>query len=161
MIIMVIQVEIHTKMIRLKVDTIEMKTVLSSSNTCIPTFLMASLNFRSWNATGIMSSASYVSNLLEKKALHFFGISEHWLYPQNLHFLDTIHRDYTGFGVCDNDLMSISRRKVGKGVAALLWHRALNDIVTPLDIDSDRICDVQFRFNENLFYLHFASLRSL
>ena len=76
---------------------------------------MASLNFGSWNTTGIMACASYVSNLLEKKALHFFGFSEHWLYPLNLHFLDTIHRDYTGFAVCDKDLMSISHRVVGKG----------------------------------------------
>ena len=55
--------------------------------------------------------------------------------------------------------MSISRRKVGKGGVALLWHRALNDLVTPLDIDSDRICGVQFRVNENLsiYILHCGS----
>ena len=71
MIIIAIKIGIHTKVIRLKVDTVETKTLLTSSNTfiCI-ILLMASLNFGSWNATGIMSSASYVNEFLEKKALH-------------------------------------------------------------------------------------------
>ena len=112
---------------------------------------MACLNLGSWNATGIMSSAAYTGSLLDKKSLHFLGISEHWLCPHNLHFIESIHRDYTGFAVCDNDLLLISRRKVGKGGVALLWHRSLNDKVTPLDIDSDRICGLQFRMNDNLF----------
>ena len=84
---------------------------------------MTSLNFGSWNATGIMSSAAYAGSLLDMKSLHFLGISEHWLCPQNVHFIESIHRDYTGFAVCDSDLMSISRRKVGKGGVALMWHR--------------------------------------
>ena len=101
------------------------------------------LNICSWNATGIMSSASYASNLLEKRNLHFLGISEHWFYPQNLHFLDTINSHYTGFAVCDVDLKSISRRKVGKGGVALMWHKALNDFMTRLDTDNDRICGIR------------------
>ena len=46
---------------------------------------------------------------------------------------------------------SISRRKVGKGGVALMWHKAYNDFVTPLDIDNDRICGIWYRFNERLF----------
>lgn len=98
-----------------------------------------------------MSSAPYASDMLETKSLHFLGISEHWLHPHDLHFLETINKHYTGFAVCDIDLRSVSRRKVGKGGVALLWHKALNDFVTPLDIDNDRICGVQYRFNEQLF----------
>ena len=98
-----------------------------------------------------MSSASYASNSLEERNLHFLGIFEHWLYPQNLHFLDTINSHYTGFAVCDVVLKSISRRKVGKCRVALMWHKALNDFVTPLDIDNDRICGIRYRFNEHLF----------
>ena len=40
-----------------------------------------------WNATGIMSSASYASDLLMKENVHILGLSDHWLYQHNLHSL--------------------------------------------------------------------------
>ena len=117
--------------------------------------IMGTLNIATWNATGTMSGASYAGDLLKRKEIHFLGISEHWLYRQNLHFIDSINANYTGFGVCDNDLMMPSSRKIGKGGAALLWHRALNSSVTPLDIDSDRICGIQYRLSKNSFFYIF------
>ena len=33
---------------------------------------------------------------------------------------------------------------------AILWHRSLDNQVTPLDIDSDRICVIQFRISRQL-----------
>ena len=117
--------------------------------------IMGTLNIATWNATGIMSGASYAGDMLKRKEIHFLGISEHWLYRQNLHFIDSINANYTGFGVCDNDLMMPSSRKIGKGGVALLWHRALNNNVTPLDIDSDRICGIQYRLSKNSFFYIF------
>ena len=106
----------------------------------------------SWNATGIMSSASYISSLLDKKHIHILGLSEHWLFNHNLHFLDSINSKYVGFGIADNDLLLNSNRRVGKGGVAILWRSSLSNYISPLDIDSDRICGVKYRLNNACFY---------
>ena len=74
------------------------------------------LHISSWNATGIMSSASYLSSFLERND----GISEHWLFNHNMHFLDSINSEYTGFGIADNSLLFNNSRNIGKGGVALL-----------------------------------------
>ena len=35
---------------------------------------------------------------------------------------------------------------------AILWHRSLDNQVTQLDIDSDRICGIQFRISQQLHF---------
>ena len=107
----------------------------------------------SWNATGIMSSASYISSLLDKRRIHILGLSEHWLFNHNLHFLDSINSNYVGFGIADNDLLLNSNRRVGKGGVAILWRSSLSNYISPLDIDSDRICGVKYRLNNGCFYI--------
>ena len=73
------------------------------------------LNIATWNATGVMSSASYVSDLLMKENVYILGLSEHyWLYQHNLHFLQAINSSYNCFGICDHDLDIPSNRKVGR-----------------------------------------------
>ena len=110
---------------------------------------MNKVNIASWNATGIMSSASYANDFLKREVFIFLGCHQH-----NLHFLQAIHSNYNCFGVSDNDLKTPSNRKVGKGGVALLWHRSLDHQVSPLDIDSDRICGVQYRVSQSLhFYI--------
>ena len=101
-----------------------------------------------------MSGASYASDLLRKGNIKVLGLSEHWLYRHNLHFLQSINCSYNSFGVCDNDLLMPSNRRVGKGGVAILWHKSLDHHVTPLDITSDRICGIQYRLNQHLhFYI--------
>ena len=51
-----------------------------------------------------MSSASYANKLLKKHQIDILGLSEHWLSDSNINFLESINRNYTGFGVSDNDL---------------------------------------------------------
>ena len=115
---------------------------------------MSCLNFGTWNATGIMSSASYVSHLLSSGNIQFFGLSEHWLYKHNLHFISTLSSEYNSIGVCDFDLNRPSSRKVGKGGVAIFWHRSLDNLVIPLETDSDRICGIHYTFNQHLqFYI--------
>ena len=76
------------------------------------------------------------------------------MYHHNLHFLQSINCSYNSFGVCDNDLLMPSNRRVGKGGVAILWHKSLDHHVTPLDITSDRICGIQYRLNQHLnFYI--------
>ena len=58
-------------------------------------FLNANLKLCTWNVTGIMSSASYLCDLLTAGEIDVCGISEHWLTLDNLFFLETI------ISVCD------------------------------------------------------------
>ena len=45
------------------------------------------LNVLSWNATGIMSSSTYLCDTLVQRNIDICGISEHWLYEKDLYFL--------------------------------------------------------------------------
>ena len=51
--------------------------------------LFKNLNIMTWNATGFISSASYLCDALKDNAVDICGISEHFLFPNNVHFLDT------------------------------------------------------------------------
>ena len=103
---------------------------------------MSNLIFATWNATCVMSSASYAGKLLTNERIHIFGISEHWLDSSNLHFLQSIHKDYQSYDVIDRDNYLPGRRPLGKGGVALKWHKSLNNNITTLDIDSDRMCGI-------------------
>ena len=49
--------------------------------------LVINLNIMPWNATGLISSASYLCDALKDKVVDICGISEHFLFPNNVHFL--------------------------------------------------------------------------
>ena len=87
-----------------------------------------------------MSSAPYARKLLTSERIHIFGISGHWLNSSNIHFLQSIHKGYQSYGVIDRDNYLPGRRPIGKGGVALMWHKSLNNNITTLDIDSDRMC---------------------
>lgn len=105
------------------------------------------LNFLCWNATGIMSSASYLSDILNKKAIDICGISEHWLYQKDLNFLNEIDNNYHSHAVSDSVLMLPGRRRVGKGGVAILWHKKHDNNIAPLSFDDDRIIGVKYTCN--------------
>ena len=73
-----------------------------------------------WNASGIMSSASYLSNTLKQFDIDICGVSEHWLYQKDFHFLDSVHKSYNHAAVADFDLEKPSRRKVGQRRCGLI-----------------------------------------
>ena len=88
--------------------------------------MAVNLKFATWNATGIMSGASYVNNLIKHKHIDTLGLSEHWLSNSNMHFLDSISSKYKYFGIPDRDLSIPSNRKVGKGGVAIMWQPYLS-----------------------------------
>ena len=45
-----------------------------------------------WNVTGIMSSLGYLGDAIVNNSVYICGISEHWLFPQNLYILDCSYR---------------------------------------------------------------------
>ena len=107
----------------------------------------------------VMSSASYAEKLLTNERIHIFGISEYCLNSSNLHFLQSIHRDYQSYGVIDRDNYLPGRRPMGKGGVALMWHKSLNNNITTLDIDSEySIGFVQTDTSILYRYMHHVSI---
>ena len=62
------------------------------------------LNILTWNATGIMSSATYLTDCLYRNKIDICGISEHWLYEKDLQFLNQLDNSYISYAVADSDL---------------------------------------------------------
>ena len=106
-----------------------------------------------------MTSAPYARKLLTSERIHIFGISGHWLNSSNIHFLQSIHKGYQSYGVTciDRDNYLPGRRPIGKGGVALMWHKSLNNNITTLDIDSDRMCGIQYRICSNR-YIYFIQV---
>ena len=108
-------------------------------------------NYKTRNLELHRLSASYANKLLKKHQIDILGLSEHWLSDSNIHFLESINRNYTGFGVSDNDLRLANVRRLGKGGIAIMWHNSISNSITCLDIESDRICGIQLRLKRNNF----------
>jgi len=51
------------------------------------------INLITWNVTGIMSSAAFLSQVLTECDIDICGLSEHWLLPHNVHFMDNLSTD--------------------------------------------------------------------
>ena len=105
----------------------------------------SSVKLLTWNSTGIMSSSTYLARILDCHSIDICGLSEHWLFNTNLHFLQTINCNYKCFSVSDADLLNPSRRKVGKGGVALFWKRELDKYISLLDIDDDRLVGIEYQ----------------
>ena len=87
------------------------------------------LNIACWNARGIMPGSVFLSHYLTKMDIDIIGISEHWLFPQSLIFLNYIDANYEYYTKCDNDLtlpLDGATRRRGKGGVAFLWHKRIS-----------------------------------
>lgn len=98
-----------------------------------------------------MSSCSYLCDTLENTTTDLCGISEHWLFERDLHFLDKIDNNYRSHSVSDSSLHDTSNRRLGKGGAAIFWNRKYDSCVTPLCIDDDRILGVKIEMPESSY----------
>ena len=102
---------------------------------------MGSITLCQWNVRGVMFSTPYLSKLLNTYKVQICAISEHWLYNDNVNFLNTIDKDFISVAVCDSSLDEYSSYRRGKGGVALIWHQSL--CVTPLILpDEDRIIGI-------------------
>lgn len=113
------------------------------------------LNILCWNATGIMSSSTYLCNILNEKAIDICGISEHWLYEKDLYFLNEIDNNYHSYAVSDAALSLPGRRRVGKGGVAILWHKRHDHNISPLNLEDDRIIGVKYICNSECAFYFF------
>ena len=83
------------------------------------------------------------------------GIAEHWLYEHDLHFINNMDNMYNSISVSDTDLCLPSSRRVGKGGVCLLWHKRIDNLVTPIPCESDRIIGIQLQITEHNFVFVF------
>lgn len=113
---------------------------------------LSMLNLLTWNVTGIMSSAACLCDVITGGDIDICGISEHWLCPHNLHFLDSISGMYNYHAVCDNDLTKRPhQRQIGKGGVAILWNRKYDNYIVPLSIDSDFVVGIQLQLSPQYY----------
>ncbi len=113
------------------------------------------LNIMSWNATGIMSSSSYLCDVLQKLNIDFCGISEHWLMDKTNDFLNMLDNNYKNVTVIDNECKHPYKRRSGKGGVALLWHAKYDRLVSVIPIDDDRVVGIQFNLGGGDFLFIF------
>ena len=118
---------------------------------------LMNINIMSWNATGIISSSSYLCDTLLDQNIDICGISEHWLFPSNVHFLESLTSRYNVYAKCDNDLTITSPRRVGKGGVALMWNKRLDNYIVPLPIDDDRLIGLQLQLTQTQ-YMSYSSI---
>ena len=130
---------------------IKYKTVQFVTMNCeYSPYVNKQLTYSTWNATGIMSSASYLNEFLSVNNVDLIGISEHWLYRHDLHFLDCINNKYTSFAISDPDLDLPSNRRVGKGGVGIMWKKQLSHMISPLEIKSQYIMGVVLTLNPDV-----------
>ena len=98
------------------------------------------LKITSWNCRGLSNSTPYLNNLISNGS-DIIVISEHWLWPFELHRLNEIHSDFIGHGQADASLTSSSDGR-GLGGVGIIWRRDLNVSVVHAST-SDRICCIR------------------
>lgn len=82
----------------------------------------------------------YLNSLISEGS-DIIVISEHWLWPFELHRLNEIHPDFQGHGQSDSRLSSRAERR-GLGGIAMIWRRNL-DVSVVHATTSDRICSIR------------------
>lgn len=108
-----------------------------------------SITITSWNCRGLSTGAPYIDHILNTGS--DIVLSEHWLWPYELHKLDELNPEYHGQGRADSRLTETSDScSRGCGGVGILWKKSFD--VTPIsDIQSDRICGIwKCNFTANL-----------
>lgn len=108
-------------------------------------------NLLTWNATGIMTGSSYVSDCLNEHAIDFCGFSVNWLYENDHHFLGKLNNAYSYYAVSDKDISIVGNRKVGKDGVAILWKDKYDNIVSRLPVCNNRILGMQVELSNSHF----------
>ena len=78
-----------------------------------------------WNCRGVKNAVPYLHHLIENGS-DIIAITEHWLWPYQLHMLQNIHPDYDGFGFSDNRLHENTDLIRGCGGVGIIWKKSLS-----------------------------------
>lgn len=104
----------------------------------------STLRLTSWNIGGVKHNLDFLRKCLTN--CDIICLQEHWLYPDDLSFLDSVNHDFIKWGKCSAELNpdSISRR--GKGGLAFLWRKNLHLCCEVLeDLSCDRMAVLNIR----------------
>lgn len=97
------------------------------------------LRLCSFNCQGVIRNVLYVDKLLTDLDIDVMAISEHWLFPDSVAFIDSINTSYKSYARTDAKLNPLDPYRRGKGGVALMWKKTLDACVTP--IDEPQTCD--------------------
>ena len=111
------------------------------------------INIMTWNATGVMTGIPYLDFELKRKNINICGLSEHWLLPENANLLNTFNDDYISHVVINKDVQMLNSRRIGKGGVGFIWKRLLNDKISVIDVDDDRIAVIKLFLPNEIIYL--------
>ena len=101
-----------------------------------------SLSVATWNCRGLSNGIPYIEHLANSH--NVIVVSEHWLWPFELHKLNDIHPNMTGLAIADKRLNPESNLVRGCGGIGILWNKHLD--ATPVSgIESDRICALNIK----------------
>ena len=98
------------------------------------------LTICSWNCRGLHNSLPYIESLVSSN-VDIIILQEHWLWPFQLHQLQSVCASYSYTAVCDERLNSSSDLRRGCGGVAILWKKNLNAV--PSQLESDGVCSIQ------------------
>ena len=70
-----------------------------------------------------------------------FCLSEHGLFDEQKHLLETFSDQFVGKIVCSDDNPDFIDGKRGHEGVAIFWKSSINDFVPPLDI---KVCTISF-----------------
>ena len=84
---------------------------------------MSSLNFICWNCSGIYGNFVYARELLKDSDI--FALSEHWLYKDELCFLNSLDSNFDVFATSSSLNSDSTRWKRGQGGVALFWRKTI------------------------------------
>ena len=109
------------------------------------------INITAWNMCCKFNSAQPYIHILAKDNA-FIGISEHGLYPCELHKLNQMHPDYMVLAKSSSSLSDNNfGNQRGHGGCGIMWHKDIAPRVRPRpDLGSDRMCVLQVQFNDSL-----------
>ena len=97
------------------------------------------LSIAAWNGRGFQSAAPYIVKLAQ--AHNIVILSEHWLWPYELHKLDAAVDGFSSIAISNKRLTEHSSLHRGCGGVAILWRNTIK--VIPAPTHSDRFVAIQ------------------
>jgi len=104
-----------------------------------------SLSLCSFNCRSIKSFFTEVCNLCD--SCDFIFNQEHWLFPDELHILNTIHSDFYGVGYSAVELSNDNLSGKPYGGICILYRKSLAQYVNTVNSYDPRITAVSFNSN--------------
>ena len=105
---------------------------------------MAKLNFGCWNCGGVYGNFIYVKSLL--RTLDVLALSEHWLYEDELTFLDSLDVNFDVFSCSSSKNNTLERWRRGQGGVALYFKKSLK--AREIQTSCDRIVSASIMIGE-------------